>query len=274
MFHPNPLFDTDGKPVSSFVQLLELRNVKHDRTLRGIHNGIRAAWFCDGKISADIIDRPDDLPKKDATMIMLRSLGFVAETIPQNKHFDHVLVLGERLRDFRRELAFLKKLYLGHGIRFESISMLGNNQGFPGEGESMEELLHEENEELPFKLNCPPTWHPHIESEMMLFVYDQARNTLPWSVSRECCRVPGVNFEIANTSDKLNEWKRKARPGSSVLVVSSNPHAPMHRLDVQRILSDVHPLVECVGSTAPNDTRISEYLDHLAQMVFRLSTGK
>ena len=269
------LFFDNGQPTEPLLHLLDLFQVRHQRTLKSIRDVTQHAWYQQGKLRAEIVDRAECEWLRTEAMRIFEQLGMVKEVSTKtNMHYKRCLLLGATVVAVRKRLAFLKDTWNAYGARFGELILLGSERDLLPEKEVDSILFNHQNEEFPF-----PQYHtntalppPRNEIEMMQMVYNQSEEQLPWKgrIGIKTVSAPGR----ANTLDTVREMLKGGSwdTQENFLAVSSQPFVSYQQLTIAKEMALHHPkfYVDTIGYAASSALPITTYLDNVAKVIYEL----
>ncbi len=274
--HKSLLFEND-KPTHVLTELLNFLQIKHDGTKIGIVKAtqqpqpeglMRAA----GKERWEIENWPIENQKK--LQSYLDNLGMRAALVPQKKQYEYAVILGATLPAMRARVAYLKKLWLEQGIRFNQLVFLtGQRPAAPNE--TKENVLDADNGQLSFKTDWQLKEMPTNETEFARLIMEQSALPKEWQeITTTFVDTPptvkkdGTTIR-PTTPDTIKFWldSYKPKPGS-IIAISGQPHAHYQDATLRTYMPSEFQ-VETVGSAQSDQTTDAVVLDALARWIYQ-----
>jgi len=271
------LFTEQKHPTTSLMQLLRKTgmDVQANDDLSTINAWSQTHLMRTGERWHEQTKRFDALaPELTA---LLADLGFTQEYLPTRSHYQGALVHGALLTRVRERIASLVDQWQ-HGVRFSHLYLLSGARPLEPAYENQKTFCSDETSSLKIRADwTPPSVFPSIESEMMLFVWNQAH--LPKEM-REQVQVHVINSPMKwdpvsssmkrpTTQDTIEYWLKATPPSGLYLAITNAPYIVRQNLITQTMLPEEIE-VESIGTKASSKEKIVILLDELARTIFYL----
>ena len=254
------LFSKEGALQSKpLEELLALTDIDHKSTLESIVEATQEDWCVENGYWV----HPQDVPNWDSVtcgkiLSLVSALGYVQPLKPTHESYDVAVIVGGSKTAAKTRLKHLIRLWKAGTLKARRIVMLGSalpledevlaetvkKSGFEGdESGLMRETYKELSCTMPADMkNTPVTWAHYGVPE------STPEEVESWDDLEVALR--GKELPPPTLDDTVSTWI--AGPdfdlpkAAKVLVISNQPHAPRHRLVVEKVLAKKR--AECAGA--------------------------
>ncbi|WP_330925669.1 hypothetical protein [Candidatus Sororendozoicomonas aggregata] len=195
--------------------------------------------------------------KRQAVMALLHDLGMVGQRLPQQKEYDHVLVLGGTVPAMERR--FQNAVMLSkQGIHFKKIYFLTGQRPLVSEIDRVDSFVRH------VIGSDNPAARPATESEAARMIwFSTPLPSAPAAFVDSARKWQNKQWVRPCTQDTVEDWLATSPATGSVLVISDQPHIKYQAAVVKRALPSGFS-VDASAPAANPQININTYLDALA----------
>ncbi len=271
--------DKEGNPTLPVIELLNILQLPHDRTLKSIVEITQQKFFQRDKEGQrkERWELEELMPEFRMEVIpVLDQLGMLREIPPSTTHYDGALMFGDLVTRVRTRLAYLKDLWK-KGVRFDELIFLGGERPLAESGKETPDILYNRlNRDLPFRRDWQANFEiPTTELGMMQLVWDQA--DLPQDLRN--VRVRWINAPMKpnpkggkplrpTTKVAFEIWFENYLLKDNYLAVSNNPHIGYQHSVLKTYMPEAIN-VETVGHRASLGLPMAFYLGEFARWLYQ-----
>jgi len=269
---------TNGNISAEVSNLFEKTSLPHPRSLSEAIEFSQEGWLRKkGSERWQMQSKFDfDPSAKEAVKHSFAHLLMTSAVIPQQKHYDFVLIMGATAQTMRERFTFFLDMWKNKGIYAPKIIFLVGQRPIDPLIEG-EKILNGGNPQAPMLKKLPPPlkWMPKDETEIAQLIVHQA--TLPQGLSKDMILFSDTPMQKSlsgsvvrpDTTDTVNYWlKNQTVSEGTILAVSSNPVCGYQHAALERALPSNFKL-ETVGPAAPSTEDFGLYFDSLARWLYQ-----
>ena len=249
---------TNGKPSVQLLQVFEILNLKHDGIAKGINEVAQKELLRKPGQERWQMEDTYEAKRKELLPVFVK-LGMQTEIRPKHKSYEYIIVYGGAVPRMKIRLRFLEELWR-NGVRGNEIVFLAGerplDQTFEIEDWKTTNDIPATEAEAAKRLWKELISDPDLSSRQVNFVI-----------------VPMLGTRRPGTVDIVKAWVGQSPKAGKWLAISNNPFISYQDLTMRGVLlkSELYKTrveLETVGRTAPEVTRVSEFLDNLARVLY------
>jgi hypothetical protein len=271
------LFDCSHHPTPSLVKLMTLLGMEEEpKDLSTINTWAQTHLLRKG----ERWDPQTDQFEHSAPQItsLLAQLGFMKAVDPSRQTYEGALFYGSLLSSTRVYLHYLIEQW-NKGVRFKHLYILSGARPLEPSLENPEALLSDNHSPLKIRSNwIAPTILPRTESEMMVFVWEQAelpedmRTQMQLHVIDAPMKLDLQTGKLTRPTrdDTLQLWVQSAPTPGHYLAVSRAPYIVRQAITAEVVVPQEY-IIDTVGLEIRPQTKMILILDELARAIFQLT---
>ncbi len=240
------LVDENNKPKEALVELLDLCNLRYEKSLESIVQVTQKSWYQPGKERWEFEERYSE--KKEEALPLFQKLGCIDPVNAKENSYEYGILMGGLTSRMQGRINHLISEWK-RGVRFKKLVIL------TGERRLIDEEL--------------PTSTIKTEVAMLLHLLENAH--LPKElISLPCSLInsPMQGDKRPTTIDTVKAWLLEEPKPGTCLVFANQPFVCYFDAVLKSYLPASFQ-VETVGSVADLDLPLSVYLDNLARTLYQ-----
>ncbi|MGE5196664.1 MAG: hypothetical protein ACM3JI_04985 [Anaerolineae bacterium] len=251
----------DNDLASTFLEALELMEVRHDGTLSSIVEETQKSWLrSQGKERWQLTDQIAE-EKKRKILNIARKIGFVDERPAQKKDYRYAILLGASLESSQARFIFLRKLW-EQGVRFKELVFLTGERPLDAQYEMARLPPYLEKEK-------PKTEKELLQTLFRRLPLPQELRTLPLCIVSVPMQPAPSGMRRPNTADTIIAWMNQSPSVDSCLFISEQP-CILYQDAVVRFHMKEGFEIETVGpELTEKEGCCSALLDSMARFLFQ-----
>lgn len=271
------LFDCQNLPTPALVQLMTLLGMEEEpKNLSTINAWAQSHLLRKGERWDPQTHQFEHLAPQITPL--LAQLGFMKAVDPSLQTYEGALFYGSLLSSTRVYLHYMVEQW-NKGVRFKNLYILSGARPLEPSLESREALLSDDNSPLKIRSNwIAPTMLPQTESEMMIFVWEQAelpqemRNQVQLHVIDAPMKLDSQTGKLTRPTrdDTLKLWVQSAPTPGHYLAVSRAPYIVRQAITAEVVVPKEY-IIDTVGPAIRPQTKMIIILDELARAIFELT---